>query len=58
MVSQVDLLKASLAHLEATDPGKDSPFRQGLKAQIANHEKFAKGQHTENPDLAPEKRTP
>ena len=39
MLSQLDLLKRSLERLEQQFPGQDSPFKQGLKAQIARHEK-------------------
>ena len=39
MLSQLELLKKSLARLEKKFPGQDSPFVQGLKAQIASYEK-------------------
>jgi hypothetical protein len=38
MVTQLEDLKKRLARLEATD-GRDSPYKQGLKAQIARLEK-------------------
>ena len=38
MVTQLESLKKSLAHLEAKD-GRDSPLKQGLRAQIASFEK-------------------
>ena len=38
MVTQLDLLKEQLARLESKD-GKDTPYKQGLRAQIASFEK-------------------
>jgi hypothetical protein len=39
MVSQLEYLKESLARLEAKPGGKDNPFVQGLRMQIASLEK-------------------
>ena len=39
MISQLDLLKEALQERLQANGGKETPFVQGLKAQIARYEK-------------------
>jgi hypothetical protein len=74
MASQLEHRKKALARLEAEYPGVDSPFKQGLRAQIALDEKpradnpmgtgrnlstaLSAGMRQDLPSSAPEKRRP
>lgn len=46
MPSQLEYLRASLAKLEQEFPGQDSQMLQGLRAQIALHERNQRRRET------------
>lgn len=46
MATQLELLRESLARLEQEFPGQDSPMLQGLRAQIAMHERNQRRRET------------
>lgn len=63
MATQLELLRASLARLEAEGVPSNSPMLQGLRAQIAMHERNQRRRETggfydEDGKIKPEWRNP